>query len=61
MVSPIFYKDPYIAIACEAECRGSWRGGGGYNPISHQKFFQNPIPSWIFTKNPSQSYQNPSE
>ena len=20
MVSPIFYKDPYIAIACEAEC-----------------------------------------
>ena len=36
-------------------------GGGGHNPISHQKFFQNPSPSWIFIKNPSQSYQNPSE
>ena len=41
-----------------------WRivkGGGGHNPISHQKFFQNPSPSWIFIKNPSRSYQNPSE
>ena len=26
-------------------------GGGGHNPISHQKFFQNPSPSWIFIKN----------
>ena len=34
---------------------------GGHNPISHQKFFQNPSPSWIFIKNPSRSYQNPSE
>ena len=37
------------------------REGGGHNPISHQKFFQNPSPSWIFIKNPSRSYQNPSE
>ena len=36
-------------------------GGGGHNPISHQKFFQNPSPSWIFIKNPSRSYKNPSE
>ena len=36
-------------------------GGGVHNPISHQKFFQNPSPSWIFIKNPSRSYQNPSE
>ena len=36
-------------------------GGGGHNPISHQKFFENPSPSWIFIKNPSRSYQNPSE
>ena len=36
-------------------------GGGGHNPISHLKFFQNPSPSWIFIKNPSRSYQNPSE
>ena len=36
-------------------------GGGGHNPISHQKFFQNPSPSWIFIKSPSRSYQNPSE
>ena len=37
------------------------REGGGHNPIYHQKFFQNPTPSWIFIKNPSRSYQNPSE
>ena len=40
---------------------GGREGGGGHNPISHQKFFQNPSPSWIFIKNPSRSYQNPSE
>ena len=34
---------------------------GGHNPTSHQKFFQNPSPSWIFIKIPSRSYQNPSE
>jgi hypothetical protein len=41
--------------------RGSWRGGGGPNPISHLKFWQNPSPSWIFIRNPSPSYWNPSQ
>ena len=30
--------------------------GGGPNPISHLKFWQNPSTSWIFIRNPSPSY-----
>jgi hypothetical protein len=35
-------------------------GGGGPNPISHLKFWQNPSPGRIFIRNPSPSYWNPS-
>ena len=57
-----------VRCACEAlqgfnsiilcHKRRSWRGCS--NPIFHLKFWQNPSPSWIFIRNPSLSYKNPS-
>ena len=51
----------FIAVLTAEGNKRVVKGGGGHSPISHQKFFQNPSPNWIFIKNPSRSYQTPSE
>ena len=62
MQNYFFYPIRLVDIGNEACIEGrEGGGGGGHNPISHQKFLKNPSLSWIFIKHPSRSYQNPSE